>query len=269
MAGQDRPKIGLALGSGGTRGLAHIGVLKKLLEHEIPIDFIAGSSIGSFIGALYAVQQDLGMLVKLAQRLKRKHWMDFTVPGLGFIQGDKVKELIRLLSHGKNLEDLPIPLAVVATDLERGERVVFRSGPIDVAVRASIAIPGIFVPEKVDGRLLVDGGVVDRVPVTVVREMGADLVIAVDVASYKTEMKVNSIFEVITRAIDVMEMEIMRSRILDADFLIRPQPDTISSVSFEEIDECVSEGERAAEEMIPLIKQKLAERVKTNDEEGV
>ncbi|MGO0061792.1 patatin-like phospholipase family protein [Brevibacillus fluminis] len=252
-AGKRRPKIGLALGSGGARGFAHIGVLKVLEEHQIEVDFLAGSSMGSLVAAFYANGIKPDMMEKLALNLKRKHWLDVIVPNLGFVAGQKIKELIRLLTHGKNIEQLNIPLAIVATDIERGERVVFTKGPIDQAVRASISIPGIFVPEKVNGRLLVDGGVIDRVPITVARELGADIVIAVDVAQFDTQIQVNSIFEVIAQAIDVMEREILRHRIVSADLVIRPDVGQYSSIAYSGIQEIIAEGERCAREHVEKI----------------
>ncbi len=243
-----KPKIGLALGAGGARGFAHIGVLKVIKELNIPVDFIAGSSMGSLIGALYAHHVDLTLLEKLALNLKRKHWLDFTVPGLGFVVGDKVKELVRILTHGKNIEDLPIPLSIVATDIERGERVVFTKGPIDRAVRASVSIPGIFVPERVDGRLLVDGGVIDRVPISVVKDMGADIVIAIDVALYDRSVEITNIFDMIAQTIDVMEREILRNRMLVADIIIRPEVGHLSPTAFQGVEDAIREGERAARE---------------------
>jgi NTE family protein len=253
-----KPKIGLALGSGGARGFAHIGVLKVFDAHGIEVDLLAGSSMGSLIAALYANGIEPRMMEKLALNLKRKHWLDVTVPNLGFVAGEKIKELIRLLTHGKNIEQLGKELAVVATDIETGERVVFRHGPVDRAVRASISIPGIFVPEKIDGRMLVDGGVIDRVPITVAREMGADIVIAVDVAQFDSKMKVSSIFDVIAQTIDVMEREILRHRILSADLVIRPNVGHYSSIAYSGIEEIIAEGERTALEHVERVMELIA-----------
>jgi len=254
--GQKRkPKLGLALGSGGARGFAHIGVLKVLEAHGIEIDMLAGSSMGSLIAAVYANGIEPHMMEKLALNLKRKHWLDLTVPSMGFVSGEKIKQLIRLLTHGKRIEELRKPLAIVATDIETGERVVFREGPVDQAVRASISIPGIFVPERVGDRLLVDGGVIDRVPVTVTREMGADIVIAVDVAQYEMKMKVTTIFDVIAQAIDVMEREILRHRMLSADLVIRPDVGHYSSIAYTGVEEIIAEGERTGQEHVERIKE--------------
>ncbi|GAA4712795.1 patatin-like phospholipase family protein [Brevibacillus fulvus] len=255
MGQKQKPKVGLALGSGGARGFAHIGVLKILERHGVEIDMLAGSSMGSLIGAVYANGLEPHMIEKLALHLKRKHWLDLTVPNLGFIAGDKIKQLIRLLTHGKRIEELNKTFAVVATDIETGERVVFDSGPVDQAVRASISIPGIFVPERVGDRLLVDGGVIDRVPITVVREMGADIVIAVDVAQFDTKMKVGTIFDVIAQTIDVMEREILRLNMLSADLVIRPDVGHYSSIAYNSIQEIIAEGERTALRFVDEIKE--------------
>ena len=143
-----RPKIGLALGSGGARGFAHLGVIKVLRDEGIPIDMIAGSSMGAMAGCFYAAGLDTERLYKISKTFKRKYYLDFTVPKMGFIAGKRVKELIRIFTYGKEIQDLDIPIAVVATDVVTGEKVVFKDGPIADAVRASIAIPGIFTPEK-------------------------------------------------------------------------------------------------------------------------
>ncbi len=249
-----KPKIGLALGSGGARGLSHIGVLKVFQEHNIPIHCIAGSSMGSFIGALYANNNDINMIEKFMVNMKRKHWLDLSVSKAGLVAGEKAKELIRILTHGKNIEDLQIPLAVVATDIEKGERVVFREGPIDQAVRASISIPGIFVPERVNGRILVDGGVIDRVPIHVTKEMGADIVIGVDVGSNHTNLKVESIVDVISQTIDIMGKQIFQNQVLMADYLLRPDVGHVSTIAFSNFKEVIDLGYEKANESIEEIK---------------
>lgn len=254
----ERPKIGLALGSGGARGFAHLGVLKVLNEAGVPIDFIAGSSMGALIGAFYSSGLDLDNLYKIAKAFKRKYYLDFTVPKMGFIAGHRVKELIRIFTHGKNIEDLKIPLSVIATDLTKGERVVFTRGPIADAVRASIAIPGIFVPEKKDGRLFVDGGVIDRIPVQVVKEMGADFVIAVDVSRVKKNESISTIFDVILQSIDILQEELVKYRKVDTDVLLRPKLENFSSKAFKNIEEIIIEGENEARLHLPMIKDMIA-----------
>ncbi|MFJ7976286.1 patatin-like phospholipase family protein [Peribacillus sp. JNUCC 23] len=249
------PKIGLALGSGGARGFAHLGVIKVLKEAGISIDMIAGSSMGALVGSFYAAGSDVERLYRLSKAFKRKYYLDFTVPKMGFVAGKKVKELIRVFTYNKRIEELDIPLAIVATDIKKGEKVVFQSGPIADAVRASISIPGIFVPEKIGDRLLVDGGVIDRVPVSVVRSMGADLVIAVDVSNVKKEIEITSIYDVIMQSLDILQMELTESRKLSSDVMIRPHVENYNSKSFTNINEIITIGEEEARLNIDKIKQ--------------
>lgn len=253
-----RPKVGIALSAGAARGFAHLGVLQVLKEANVTIDYIAGSSMGSFVGALYSNGLDLEMVKHLAIHLKRKHWVDITLPGLGFITGDKMQALTRLLTHHKNIEDLSIPLAVVTTDLLKGEKVVFRSGPVADAVRASISVPGVFEPVLYKDKLLVDGGVVDRLPISVVREMGADFVIAVDVLSPSHDVQVKNIVDVITQAITIMERQILEQQNIAADFLIMPEMGDIAPTAFHRVEECIRRGEHAIRPHLNDLLDKLA-----------
>lgn len=250
-----RPKIGLALGSGGARGFAHLGVIKVLRDAGIPIDMIAGSSMGAMVGCFYASGVDIDRLYKFSKAFKRKFYLDFTVPKMGFIAGKRVKDLIRIFTHGKEFHQLEIPTAVVATDLMSGEKVVFKDGSIADAVRASIAIPGIFVPEKLNGRLLIDGGVVDRIPVSVVKEMGADIVIAVDVSHVKTNVEIHSIYDVIMQSLDIMQMELVENREYASDIMIKPRVEMYSSRAFTNIEEIISIGEEEAKKNILKIEK--------------
>jgi NTE family protein len=249
------PKVGLALGSGGARGFAHLGVIKVLKDEGIPIDLIAGSSMGALVASFYGAGLDVDRLYKLSRVFKRKYYLDFTVPKMGFIAGKRVKELIRIFTHGKKIEELDIPIGIVATDLMSGEKVVFKNGPVAEAVRASIAIPGIFVPEKLDGRLFVDGGVVDRIPVSVAKEMGADIVIAVDVSNVKVNADITSIFDVIIQSIDIMQMELVANREIASDVMIRPKVEMYNSKAFTNIEEIIVIGEEEAKKHIDKIKQ--------------
>jgi NTE family protein len=252
----EQPKIGLALGSGGARGFAHLGVIKVLKDEGIPIHLIAGSSMGALVGSFYATGIEINRLYKLSTAFRRKYFLDFTVPKMGLITGKRVKEFIKIFTHGKNIEELSIPLGVVATDLLTGERVVFKSGPISDAVRASISIPGIFVPVKYRGSLLVDGGVSDRVPVSVAKEMGADIIIAVDVSMVKKNADISSIYDVIMQSIDIMQTEIINIRdVAAADIMLRPSVEQYSSRAFTNIEEIISLGEEETKKHIMQIKK--------------
>ncbi|MGG1678830.1 patatin-like phospholipase family protein [Neobacillus sp. NRS-1170] len=253
----EHPKIGLALGSGGARGFAHLGVIMALKEAGIPIHLIAGSSMGALVASFYGAGIDLDRLFKISTAFKRKYFLDFTVPKMGLISGKKVKEFIRLFTHGKNIEELSIPIGIVATDLLTGEKVVFKQGAVAEAVRASISIPGIFVPEKYNGRIFVDGGVSDRVPVSVAKEMGADIVIAVDVSRVKRNAEITSIYDVIMQSIDIMQAEIVNSREIAATIMIRPPVENYSSRAFTNIEEIIKMGEEETKKHLHQIKTEI------------
>ncbi|WML38982.1 patatin-like phospholipase family protein [Neobacillus sp. OS1-2] len=249
----EHPKIGLALGSGGARGFAHLGVIMALTEAGIPIHLIAGSSMGALVASFYGAGIDLDRLYKLSTAFKRKYFLDFTVPKMGLISGKKIKEFIRVFTHGKNIEDLTLPISIVATDLLTGEKVIFKKGPVAEAVRASISIPGIFVPEKYNGRMLVDGGVTDRVPISVAKEMGADIVIAVDVSRVKRNAEITTIYDVIMQSIDIMQTEIINNRENSADVMIRPPVEMYSSRAFTHHEEIINAGREETKKHIRQI----------------
>ena len=175
-------KVGLALGSGSARGWAHIGVIRALTEAGIHVDYIAGTSIGSLVGAVYA-SGGIGTLENVVLQFDWKqiaYFFDVVLPKSGLLDGKRVSAFIRSHIKGKNIEELSIPFCAVATDLGTGNEVILKQGDIIEAVRASISVPGIFTPVKKNGTILVDGGLVNPVPVSVARQMGADFVIAVD-----------------------------------------------------------------------------------------
>lgn len=179
-------KIGLALGSGAARGLAHIGILRALKEKNISIDVIAGSSMGALVGACYARNGDITDLEEVVLNLDWRQLAQLSDPNLtllfkGVIHGKKVKELLKTIIGDVKFKDLKIPLAVVATDISTGEEIVIKEGSVIEAVRASISIPAIFMPVKFNSRFLIDGGIVNPVPVNVVKDMGATFVIACNV----------------------------------------------------------------------------------------
>jgi len=178
-----RPKIGLALGSGSARGLAHIGVIRALKDARIHIDYVAGTSIGAAIGAVYASGKlDSMQDAYLAMDWKKiAYFFDVVFPKSGIIDGKKVTDFMREYVHSDKIEELPLPFKAVATELNSGEEVVLETGDVIDAVRASISVPGMLTPVRRNGRVLVDGGLVNPVPVNVARAMGADIVIAVDI----------------------------------------------------------------------------------------
>lgn len=257
-----RLKIGLALGSGGLRGLAHVGVLKVLEKENIPIDYVAGCSIGSLIGALYCSGHSADTILKLAQNLGKRHWLDFLVPKMGLFSGDKIIETMNLLTKQNCFSELDTPLAIVATDLNKGEEVIFTEGLVSKAVRASVSVPGVFVPYQLEDMLLVDGAVLNPTPTDIALKMGADIVIAVDLSHTNSNCKINNMFDVIIQSIDIMERELMKYRHEENNvILIRPDVAHISPSSFESIDECVAIGEKSTYDSLEQL-YKIIEKIK-------
>ncbi|WP_169056460.1 patatin-like phospholipase family protein [Bacillus pumilus] len=249
-----RPVIGLALGSGGARGMAHIGVLSSLEKQGIQVDMIAGSSIGALVGSFYAAGQDVEKMKKLALVFRRKYYADYTLPKIGLLKGHRILQLIHTFTYGKKFEELRMPLAVVACDLETGEKVVFKKGSVSQAVRASISIPGVFVPHEMGGRQLVDGAVVDRIPVSVLKDMGADLIIASDVSRVKKTEKATRLSDVIMQSLDILQNELVRHQTIHTDVMIRPRLETFSSSAFTQVQEMIEAGELAADQLTGKLK---------------
>src|SRR5699024_503250 len=237
--------IGLALGSGAARGLAHIGVLKALEEYGIDIDIISGSSAGALIGGLYCCGISPEMIRKLAIQIDKKMWMDITVPRKGVLKGDKIEEILKLVTGGRKIEELDKKLIIIATDLNKSEKVVITKGPVYRAIRASISIPGVFEPVRIGNKTLVDGGVVDRVPVTVLKDEGIDFVIAADVGFSDYQSRLFHVFDIIQRSIDIMAERILEVDLAYADILLKPSLSHIESSKFEMVDECFEIGYNA------------------------
>ncbi|HOL17849.1 MAG TPA: patatin-like phospholipase family protein [Bacillota bacterium] len=251
------PKIGISLGSGLARGLAHIGVIKVFAQAGLKIDCIAGSGMGGIVASLYASNFEIKLMERLARSISRRTWMDFTFPRMGLIAGERLEELMYLLTGRRAIEDLNLPLALSTTDLCTGEQVLLRRGCIARAVRASCAVPGIFSPVRLQGRILADGGIIERVPVNAVQEMGAELVVAVDVGYYVAEYKISHIFDVMAKTIDIMSREICQKQLDRADVLIAPDLRDIGPFHFHRVQEIIHRGEEAARAALPLIQSKL------------
>lgn len=261
-----RRKIGLALGSGGAKGLAHIGVLKAFIERKIHIDLIAGSSIGALIGAYYAKHLSIKGLEEVVLGTDKKRLAKLADPNFkflpkGIIFGSKIKEFLREVIGDIEFKDFKIPFSVVATDANTGEEIVIDNGSVPDAVRASISIPGVFTPVKIRNRFLLDGGIVDPVPVSVVKDMGADFTIACNVIQIPKKDKTLTesakkskgvidpdtpgILDVVIRTIYIMEYEIMKFKIKDADLVIFPDVAKVAIGEFYKGKEAIEEGYRA------------------------
>lgn len=268
---KSRPKVGLALGGGAALGIAHIGVLEVLEREGIPIDMIAGTSAGALVGALYAREKDAVLMKKQAMALD---WValtslvDLTLPKNGFISGKRVTRLLGRFIGEVDFKDLEIPLSCIATDIISGNEVVLHEGSVLEAVRASISIPIIFAVIKNHNRYLVDGGLVNPVPVKTVKDMGADFVIAVDVTPDKaereaflrksSEVKAPTLFQVIVQSIYIATYYTARLSSDGADEVIHPQLAHISAGEFHRSKELILQGELAAVDCVAKIKRHLA-----------
>jgi len=255
----DRPRIGLALGSGSARGFAHIGVIQALEENQIPIDCVCGCSAGAIIGSVYCAGGDLGMFAKLCHSLPAKEFLDITVPRKGLVRGNRFEELIHLVTRNYTFEQMKTPFACVATDLESGSIRVFREGMVAPAVRASMSIPGIFEPKIVEGVRYIDGAVLMPVPVSYTREMGADIVIAVDVGlhSVKRESVEESTWNVFLRALELMGAIVAKEEMDRGDVLIAPAVDDVAPYSTVDAIKSVRLGYEAAVEKMDSIRKLL------------
>ena len=259
----DRPKVGLALGAGAARGLAHIGVLEVLEERGVPIDIVTGTSMGSVVGCLYANGASGKMIRGLAQQIcsmEYRKLFDITLPRLGLIRGQRVDMIIRTLTGDRLIEQMKLPYAAVSACLEDGTAMVFKSGKAAEAVRASISIPGVFEPVMLAGKTYVDGGVLDRVPVGVAREMGADFVIAVDVG-YRGGLRSTpkNIIDVMISSFELQEWEATRGRVSTADVTIVPDTQNVNPANFNQVEDCALKGRAAAELVMEELLEKLGD----------
>lgn len=236
------PTVGVALGSGGAKGFAHIGVLKALEEANVPVHVVSGSSMGSLIGAFYATGMTPNFMDGLATTLKWRHWVDFTVPKMGMILGNRIRQMVALLTRNLPIEQAEKRLAIVATELIKKERIVFLSGSIADAVRASISIPGAFVPFVTADGVYVDGGVLDRVPVEAARDLGAEVVIAVDVAAARMNTPPESMLDVFFQSLDLMQERAYESVHSLADVTIVPEVGSIGTSQFSKAREAIEAG---------------------------
>lgn len=249
-----RPRIAWALGGGGARGLAHLGVLRVLERERIPIDFLAGTSMGAVVAAAYSAGGSLRYLTQLAESISWEHLFDLRFPRLGLISGKRIISVVKLLSKNKKLEELDPPVWITATDLLTGDEVIFKTGDVELAVRSSISIPGVFTPVKHDGKLLVDGGVVANVPVKAARRMGADLVIAVDVSAGPNPLPPRNFVEILLKTMDIMGSKLNQSQVKEADLVIKAEILDVGAGQFHRAADCIRKGEEAALRYLPQIR---------------
>ena len=251
-------KVALVLGAGASRGFAHVGVLKVLDAQKVPIHLIVGTSSGSFVGGLYACGIDVYQLQKMALAIQKDDVVDLTIPDNGFVRGEKLENFVNRAVQNCTLERLKIPFLAVATNVQTGEETVFATGNTGKAVRASCSVPGIFQPVRIGEKTYVDGGVVSPVAVDAARKAGADVVIAVDISAGVAGAAPQGTLETILQSIDIMYTKISAAQLRNADVVIRPRVNHISSSDFDRRHEAILEGERAAAEALPRIQAILA-----------
>ncbi len=268
----ERKKVGIALSGGGARGLAHIGVLKILEKNKIPIDFISGTSMGAFVGAIYSAEANAKKLEKDFLDKPWKNAFDYNLlPSQGLIKGDKIEKWLEKQINDIEFKDLRIPLYVTAFDLKSKREIIFNKGNVAEAVRASISLPGIFVPVENKGRLLVDGGVVDPIPSEVLSKVGADIVIVVNVnavhekepvmgeiATKKRDSKnVTNILKIFSKSLQregaiLAEYDLINKKI---DLVINVYLEDIGTLEFDKIKKAIRAGELAAKRSLEEIKK--------------
>ena len=219
---EKRPIVALVLGSGGARGYAHIGVIEVLEQYGIHPDFIVGSSAGSIVGSIYASGKNAQQLREIAMNMKANDVRDVTLDLKGFFDGKKVENYVNAQVDQLRLEQFKIPMYVVATELKEGKKVVFNYGNTGQAVRASVSIPSMFVPTKIAEHEYVDGGLVSPVPVKVARDLGADIVIAVDILAQPIHTETSNVWGLFNQNINIMQGRLAEEELKYADIVIQP-----------------------------------------------
>jgi NTE family protein len=254
-------RVGVALGGGFARGYAHLGVLHELEEHGIPIGYVSGSSIGSILAAAYASGAPLSRIIKECREIRFRDFARWRVSRFGLASNDRLGALVQRFFDSKQFEQLLTPTAIVATDLNSGDAVVFREGNLADAIRASCAFPGLFEPIQIGTRFLADGGLVAPVPTRAVRQLGAEVVIGVSVGLHDgLSGAPRNIFQVVSRAVSAAQKHQLETWERHADIVLRPAVQTIAWDDFERIDEAIEAGAAAARSALPRIEQLLATR---------
>jgi NTE family protein len=288
-----RPKIGLALGGGGARGLAHIGVLKVLEEEKVPIDMIAGTSMGSIVGSVYAQnpnadkliekfsaflrsqdynslglkyivpqhEQNLSLLQQLTRTVAKRLVINFAQGRRGIVKADRLTNALSYLLEDQDIRDTKIPFGATVTDLNSGETLLYREGSIRKAVRLSSSIPGYLTPEEENGRLLVDGGISSPVPIPQVKEMGADIIIGVSVGLKRLNPLENpTIIDMVTRTDSIRSFYLSNYQIKEADLVLHPDVSNAHWSEFLLCNELIDAGIKETETKIFEIKKLIKEK---------
>jgi NTE family protein len=254
------PSIALVLGGGSAKGFAHVGVIRILEQEKIPIKMIVGTSVGSLIGGIYASNPDSFQLEWTAFKIDRSDILDVSIVNSkwGPVQGAKLEAFVEQAVKVKKVEDTKIPFYPVATDINTGETVTLEKGSLAKAIRASSAIPGIFVPVTFGNRMLVDGGVTNNVPCDIARGKGADIVIAVNLSKDVKDNNITSLIDIIGQSANIMMHESSKTKLQHADVVIEPDTKGVSMFDFSQKKMLMEEGIKAARKVIPRIRELIA-----------
>jgi len=251
------PRIGLALGGGAARGFAHIGVIQVLEEAGIRPDLVVGTSAGSLVAALYAAGRSGTELGALAQSMDEGAITDWAFPGRGLIRGEALARYVREQTGQRPIEQMKMPLGIVATDLDSGSPILFQRGDTGAAVRASSAVPAVFQPVRIGAREYVDGGLVSPVPVRFARQMGADLVLAVDISTPPDGAPTGDPFKMLLQTFSIMGKSINHFELRDADVVVRPRLQGVGSADFTARARAIAAGREAAQQVLPDLRARI------------
>jgi len=255
------PKLGLALGGGAARGFAHIGVLQVLEEEGIKPTLVVGTSAGSVVASFYASGKSGQQLQWLADTMDESQFTDWANPftGRGMLRGEALGKYINSQLNGMKIEDMKMPLGIVATDLRTGDGVLFRRGDVATAVRASSAVPSVFEPVQIGGKDYVDGGLVSPVPVRYARQMGADVILAIDISSRPEDAKTTDTLKVLLQTFNIMGKSISQLELAQADVVVRPALPDVGSTEFSARKKSIEAGRAAMKQALPQLRALLAQ----------
>lgn len=258
------PKIGLALGGGAARGFAHVGVIQVLEEAGLRPDLVVGTSAGSLVAALYASGRTGKQLQQVAQDMEEAAFTDWTLPifSRGVLRGEALARYVNAQVGGKLIEQMPLPLGIVATDLNSGQGVLFQRGDTGTAVRASSAVPAVFLPVKIGNHEYVDGGLVSPVPVRYARQMGAELVVAVDISSSPEGNPAGDTLQILLQTFAIMGKSINGYELREADVVVRPALAGVGGADFAARRRAIDAGRAAMQSLLPQLKVAMEAKAK-------
>ncbi|HSI55817.1 MAG: patatin-like phospholipase family protein [Ramlibacter sp.] len=256
------PKVGLALGGGAARGFAHVGVIQVLEEAGLKPDLVVGTSAGSLVAALYASGQSGAQLQQVAETMEEAAFTDWTLPifSRGMLRGEALARYVKAQVGNRMIEQMPLPLGIVATDLNTGLGVLFQRGDTGTAVRASSAVPALFLPVKIGAQEYVDGGLVSPVPVRYAKQMGAELVIAVDISSAPEGNPAGDTLQILLQTFAIMGKSINSYELREADLVVRPSLTGVGSADFTARRRAIEAGRAAMLRALPQLKAAMEAR---------